>query len=63
MWICCNNETAIQQIKDKKYALKLLHRLGKQPQYTGRILAVGISYDRAEKKHRCKIEVLEKPEI
>ena len=55
-------DMAIQQIKDKKYALKFRSRIGEQPRYTGKILAVGISYNRAEKKHQCKIEVLEELE-
>lgn len=51
-------EEAIQQIKDKKYALKFQRKIGEPAKYTGRILAVGISYDKAEKKHQCKIEDL-----
>lgn len=51
-------EAAIQQIKDKKYALKFLGKIGEKQRYTGRVLAVGISYNRIEKKHHCKIEVL-----
>ena len=47
-----------QQIKDKKYALKFLGKIGEKQRYTGRVLAVGISYNRIEKKHHCKIEVL-----
>lgn len=51
-------EEAIQQIKDKKYALCFSGKLGEQDQYTGRILAVGVSYDKQKKKHFCKVEVL-----
>ena len=51
-------EEAIQQIKDRKYALKFKGRLGEKPQYSGRILAVGIAYDRTTKHHSCKVEVL-----
>lgn len=51
-------EEAIQQIKDKQYVLKFEPKLGEAPKYTGRILAVGIAYDRGTKRHRCKIEVL-----
>lgn len=51
-------EEAIQQIKAKKYALRFAGKLGEAPKYTGRILAVGISYDRKTKYHSCKIEVL-----
>ena len=56
-------EMAIQQIKDKKYALKFQSRLGEPPKYTGRILAAGISYDRTEKRHQCKIEILDEAKI
>lgn len=49
---------AIQQIKDRRYALKFLGKIGEEPGYTGRILAVGISYDRSSKRHSCQIEVL-----
>ena len=51
-------EDAIRQIKEKKYAMKFQGRIGGKGEYTGRVLAVGISYDRKEKKHSCKIEVL-----
>ena len=51
-------EEAIQQIKDKRYALRFKEKLGEKTRYTGRILAVGISYDRQQKKHYWKIEVL-----
>lgn len=50
-------EAAIAQIRKKQYALRFLREetFGK---YTGRILAVGISYSRKTKKHSCKIEIL-----
>lgn len=51
-------DEAIRQIKNKKYALKFQGKIGEEPRYTGRILAVGISYDRENKEHSCKIEVL-----
>lgn len=51
-------EEAIAQIKDKNYILRFQGKLGEYPKYTGRILAVGISYSRATKEHRCKVEVL-----
>lgn len=44
-------EDAIQQIIDRKYALRFT-------EYTGRILAVGISYDKKTKRHSCNIKVL-----
>ena len=49
---------AIGQIKSRKYALRFQGTLGKESAYTGRILAVGITYDRKSKKHDCLIEVL-----
>lgn len=49
-------EAAIQQIKEKQYVLRFLGKLGEQPKYTGKILAVGISYDKETKIHRCEIE-------
>ena len=53
-------DNAIQQIKDRRYALTFDGRLGEEPRCTGRILAVGIAYDRNDenKRHECKIEVL-----
>lgn len=51
-------QEAIQQIKDKEYALKFRGYLGETLRYSGRILAVGISYDKVGKKHSCAVEVL-----
>lgn len=51
-------EEAIQQIKNKQYALRFKGRIGDRKEYTGRILAVGIGYDKKTKKHHCKIEEL-----
>jgi hypothetical protein len=51
-------EEAIQQIRDRKYVLKFEGTLGKSTSYTGRILGVGISYDRKNKKHSCRVDVL-----
>lgn len=45
-------ETALQQIKDKKYPESLFP-------YTGDILLVGINYDKEDKKHTCVIEKME----
>lgn len=50
---------AVAQIKDKDYALRFKGRLGEKVRYTGRILAVGISYNRKTKEHSCLVEVLE----
>lgn len=51
-------EDAIRQIKDKEYGLRFKGRLGESPKYTGKVLAVGISYNREIKKHSCRIEAL-----
>lgn len=50
---------AVAQIKDKDYAPRFKGRLGEKVRYTGRILAVGISYNRKTKEHSCLVEVLE----
>lgn len=51
-------EDAIQQIKNKNYALRFKGKLGEKSRYSGRVLAVGISYDKKTKKHFCKVEIL-----
>lgn len=35
-------------------------KFGEEPEYTGRILAVGIAYNKEDenKRHECKVEVL-----
>ena len=42
-------QTAVQQIKDKKYSQAFC-------EYSGDILLVGINYDKKTKKHECVIE-------
>ena len=42
-------DTAIQQIREKKYPESLLG-------YTGDILLVGVNYDKKSKIHQCVIE-------
>jgi hypothetical protein len=49
---------ALQQIKDRKYALKFEGKFGENPKYTGRVLGVGIAYDKESKTHECDIEIL-----
>lgn len=51
-------EDAIRQIKDRGYMLRFQGKLGETPKYTGRILAVGISYNKKTKEHFCKVEQL-----
>lgn len=52
-------EEAIRQIKEREYALRFRGKMGEKPRCMGRILAVGIGYDRGSKEHRCLVEVLE----
>ena len=49
---------AVKQIKDKDYVLRFKGKMGEKPKYTGRILAVGISYSTKTKEHSCKVEAL-----
>ncbi len=51
-------QQAIEQIKRREYSLRFYGKLGETPTYTGRILAVGIGYDKKTKKHECAIEIL-----
>lgn len=52
-------EEAVRQIKERKYALRFQGKMEEKARYSGRILAVGIAYDRKTKKHSCKVEVLQ----
>ena len=51
---------AIRQIKERQYALRFEGKFGEVPEYSGRILAVGIAYNKndPQKSHECKVEVL-----
>lgn len=52
-------EEAIAQIKQKQYALSFAGTMGDaHKRYDGRILAVGIGYNKKDKQHSCKVEVL-----
>ena len=53
-------DSAIQQILDRKYAQNFDGKLGEERRCTGRILAVGIAYDKkdGQKRHTCKVKVL-----
>ncbi len=48
-----NAQTAMMQIKNKKYPSSILN-------YTGEILLVGINYNKNSKEHQCLIEKYEK---
>lgn len=51
-------EKAIRQIRERDYAARFKGKLGEVCRYSGRILGVGIGYDKVQKKHSCKVEVL-----
>ena len=53
-------EEAIHQFKEKKYISRFSVKLGELPQYTGRILAVGIGYKKKTKQHLCAVEELQR---
>lgn len=53
-------QEAIQQIKKKQYTLRFEPKIGEERKYTGRILLVGIAYEKETKKHSCEIQVLDK---
>ena len=55
-------EEAIKQIEEKQYALKFQGKLGENFKVPEKILAVGIGYNRKDKKHHCKIEQVERME-
>lgn len=52
-------EEAIRQIKEKNYAQRFRGKYAQPAEYKGRVLAVGIAYDKKDKRHKCKIEVLQ----
>ncbi|MCC8068071.1 MAG: ATP-binding protein, partial [Clostridiales bacterium] len=52
-------EAAIAQIKDRKYMMKFQGKMAERKRHTGRILLVGIGYDKKKKIHHCKIEVVQ----
>ncbi|MCD8326217.1 MAG: ATP-binding protein [Lachnospiraceae bacterium] len=51
-------EAAIRQIKDRKYTLKFQGKMAEKKRHTGRILMVGIGYNKKSKDHHCLVEVL-----
>ena len=53
-------EETVEQIIEKKYAMRFEGKLGEISQYTGRILAVGIGYSKDTKKHDCKVQIIER---
>ena len=50
-----STESALSQIKERKYFDSLAH-------YKGRLLLIGINYDEEQKTHTCEIEEWEKEE-
>lgn len=51
-------DEAIEQIREKEYALRFQGKTAEKSRYAGRILAVGISYNKENKEHKCKVDVL-----
>ena len=51
-------EEPLHRSAKENYALRLKGKPGDIPKYTGRILAVGLSYDKTTKKHSCRVEEL-----
>ena len=57
-------ENAIQQIKDRRYAQRFYGDTSTYSEiigrgdYTGRVLAVGMTYDKATKTHHCRVEYI-----
>ncbi len=54
----CTAKEAIGQIKDKGYFLRFQGKLGEKASGTGRVLAVGIAYNKETKEHSCEVEWL-----
>ncbi|MCD8395746.1 MAG: PD-(D/E)XK nuclease domain-containing protein, partial [Lachnospiraceae bacterium] len=52
-------ETAIAQIKDRNYILKFRGKMAEKKRHAGRVLLVGIGYDKKKKDHHCRIEVVQ----
>lgn len=51
---------AIDQIKEKGYMMRFQGRLAEKTIYTGRLLLVGIGYDKKTKQHACQVEVVDR---
>ena len=48
-------EEALQQIIAKNYILRFEGKIGEKAKYQGKILGVGISYNKKTKVHGCKV--------
>lgn len=51
-------DAAIRQIRDRNYPLKFRGKMAEKKRHIGRIFIVGIGYDKKDKRHHCKIEIL-----
>ena len=51
-------EEAIAQIKEKRYAARFMKDTTQKIR-SGRVLLVGIGYDKGKKKHSCKVEIMQ----
>ena len=51
-------ETALEQIQEKKYALRFKDLIGDN-KTSGKVFAVALTYDRSTKKHSCAVRELD----
>ena len=51
-------ETALEQIREKKYALRFKDLTGEK-KTAGKVLAAALTYDRNTKKHFCAVKELD----
>lgn len=51
-------EEAISQIREKNYAARFSGKVIRRNKRPQRVFLVGIGYDREEKKHHCKVEIM-----
>lgn len=52
-------DEAIAQIENKNYVQRLRGKFAGEPEYAGKILLVGLCYNKKSKKHSCKVKVYE----
>lgn len=51
-------EEAIAQIKEKNYVLQMKKEYRRRKIKSQKVLLVGIGYDKKNKKHHCKVEIM-----
>ncbi len=57
-WDAIFHKDFITERDKKRYALRFQGKIAEEPKVEGRILLVGIGYDRKTKEHICKVEEL-----